>query len=74
MRKKSASMAMILAGIALLATRVYAADPGSAEWECTKDGKTVVVSGNDAAAKQADCEKQGGKWAKKQTAGSSKGW
>lgn len=74
MSTKLGSIALIMAGVALFTTRVYAAQDGTVEWECKKDGKVLVVSGDDAAAKKADCKQQAGKWVKKQTAGSTKGW
>lgn len=74
MSTKRGSIALIMAGVALFATRVYAAEGGTVEWECKKDGKVIVVSGDNAAAKKADCKQQAGKWSKKQTAGTSKGW
>jgi hypothetical protein len=74
MATKLGSIALIMAGVALFTTRVYAAQNATVEWECKKDGKVVEVSGDDAAAKKANCKQQAGKWVKKQTAGSTKGW
>lgn len=71
---RMSSVAVTVAGVLLFSAPGYAADDASAGWECKKGNTAVVVSGDTAAAKQADCEKQGGKWVKKQAAGSTKGW